>query len=427
MLRASGLVPAPMQPPSLRRNFSMTAFGSIAYAACQFGMLSILARFTTPVEVGRYALALAISGPVFVFANLKLRQVLATDAAGEYTFGHYLGQRILTSSTAALGIVTVVIVLGLDGPTLTTVIAVTVFKALESIIDILYGAMQRHEQMQLIARSQVWRGVGGLIVFGAVVVLARRVEVASVGLAIYTLPQIATNVRRVQRLGLGMRPSFSRGQQGRLTWLALPLGVSVSAGAVAVNMPRYFIQTYEGIAALGIFASLAYVLTMSGTIIAALAEAASPRLANLFATGKWQQFKSTLARLVACGLAVGIAGVAAAVFFGAPALRLLFGPEYAARSEVLVVLMVGAGTQYGIVFLGTAVNAIRRFTVEMPISLAALAVVTAVSVVAVPPLGLMGGALAVLAGQLCTVLCYVALLVKVILPALAGRPDSAVA
>lgn len=402
----------------------MTAVGSLAYAACQFGMLSVLARSTTPVEVGRYALALAITGPVFVFANLKLRQVLATDAAGEYEFGHYLGQRILTSSAAALGIVAVAIVLGMKGATLATVTAVTVFKALESIIDILYGAMQRREQMQLIARSQVWRGVGGLIVFGVVVVWTRRVELASISLAIYTTPQIATDLVRVQRLGVSTRPSFNRFDQTRLTWLALPLGVSVSAGAVAVNMPRYFIQIYEGIAALGIFASLAYVLTVSSTIIGALAQAASPRLANLFETGNRASFKTTLGHLVAFGVGIGFVGVGATVLLGAPALRLIFGEEYSAHADVLVVLMVAAGAQYGVVFLGTAVNAIRKFTVEMPISIAALVVVTSVSAVAVPRFGLMGGAVAVLASQVCTVLCYVALLVKVVLPAVAERNDS---
>ncbi|WP_214405086.1 oligosaccharide flippase family protein [Pseudonocardia lacus] len=407
-----------LRPRSLRRNFSATATGGLVYAACQFGMLSILARFTTPAEVGRYALALAISGPVFAFANLKLRDVLATDAVDQFAFGQYLGQRIVTSAVAVVAIAATALLLGLDEATLVTVLAVTAFKAFESVIDLLYGAMQRREQMHLIARSEVWRGVGGLLVFGALVVWTRRVEVASIGLAVCTAPQIATNTVRLKRLGISARPLFNRSTLRRLTWLALPLGVSIAAGSLRVNVPRYFLQAFEGSVALGIFAALAYVLVLSGTVVGALGQAASPRLANLFAAGQRARFTRTLTRLVALGAALGVAGVAGAALFGAPALRLVFGAEYAAHADVLVVLMVAAAVQYSVVFLGTSVTAIRRFTVQMPISIGVLIVVTAAAAVAVPPWGLMGGALAVLASQVFAMLCYIGLYVRVVLPAL---------
>jgi O-antigen/teichoic acid export membrane protein len=392
--------------------------GSLVYSVCQFGMLSILAKFTTPTEVGRYAIALAISGPVFVFANLKLRQVLATDAAGQFAFREYLGQRIITSVVATGAVAAVALAIGMDGRTLATVLAVTTFKAFESIIDMLYGAMQRHEQMHLIARSQVWRGIGGLLIFGALVIWTHRVEIAVVGLALYTAPQIATNVHRVKGMGISARPSFGGSAQWKLTWLALPLGVSVAAGALTVNVPRYFLQASSGAAALGIFAALAYVLLISSTVIGALAQAASPRLANLFVAGKQALFRRTLARLVGLGVVIGVVGVAGAALLGDSALRLVFGDEYAAHTDVLVVLMTAAAAQYSVAFLGTAVNAIRRFTVQMPISIGALIVVAVTAMLAVPPLGLMGAALAVLASQIFAMLCYVLLLVTVVLPAL---------
>jgi O-antigen/teichoic acid export membrane protein len=185
-----------------------------------------------------------------------------------------------------------------------------------------------------------------------------------------------------------------------------------------VNVPRYVLQVSSGAAVLGIFAALAYVLLMSSTIIGAVAQAASPRLANLFVAGKQVQFRRTLARLVGLGLVLGVVGIAGAALFGAPVLRLLFGEEYAAHTDVLVVLMIAAAAQYSVVFIGTSVNAIRRFAVQMPISLGALLVVAVTAMLAVPPLGLMGGALAVLASQIFTMLCYVVLLVTVVLPAL---------
>jgi O-antigen/teichoic acid export membrane protein len=280
--------------------------------------------------------------------------------------------------------------------------------------------MQRREQMHLIARAQVVRGLGGLLIFGVLLLLTKRVELAALGLAVFTVPLIAASVVRVKRLGIETRPTFSRAQQRKLTLLALPLGVSVTAGALAVNVPRYFIEGVEGTAALGIFAALAYVLTLGGTIVGSLAQAASPRLANLYVSGERVQFRRTLRLLIMCGGVLGCAGVLASLVIGEVALRTVFGDEYAARNEVLVVLMVAAALQYLVAFLGTAVNAIRKFTIQMPISLVTLLTVSAAAAWGVPRFGLMGAALSVLASQIVTGLCYLWLHFSVVRPAIAN-------
>src|SRR5512143_2641504 len=65
---------------SLRRNFSWTLAGNIVYAGCQWGVLVILAKLGTPEMVGQFALGLAVTAPVIIFANLALRGVQVTDA-----------------------------------------------------------------------------------------------------------------------------------------------------------------------------------------------------------------------------------------------------------------------------------------------------------------------------------------------------------
>ena len=64
---------APSLVPSLRANFGWTLAGSVIYGACQWGMLSVLAKLGGTVIVGQFTLALAISAPVFTFTSLQLR------------------------------------------------------------------------------------------------------------------------------------------------------------------------------------------------------------------------------------------------------------------------------------------------------------------------------------------------------------------
>ena len=85
---------------SLRANFSWTLVGNVVYAACQWGMLTVLAKLGSPEAVGQFSLGLAVGAPVMMLANLQLRGIQATDARREYAFGDYLALRLLTTALA---------------------------------------------------------------------------------------------------------------------------------------------------------------------------------------------------------------------------------------------------------------------------------------------------------------------------------------
>src|SRR5580700_4270976 len=90
------------QPRSIRANFAWTLAGYAVYAGCQWGMLVALAKLGTPAMVGQFALGLAATAPLLMFANLQLRTVLATDTRGEYAFSDYLGLRLSSTLLALL-------------------------------------------------------------------------------------------------------------------------------------------------------------------------------------------------------------------------------------------------------------------------------------------------------------------------------------
>jgi O-antigen/teichoic acid export membrane protein len=70
---------------------------------------------------------------------------------------------------------------------------------------------------------------------------------------------------------------------------------------------------------------------------------------------------------------VGGLGVLGAVLVGRPALQFFYGSEYAKWSSVLTLLAAALAITYLYVFLGTAANAMRRFGVQLPVSMTILA------------------------------------------------------
>ena len=396
---------------SLRANFSWTFVGNVIYAGCQWGMLVVLAKLGSPEMVGQFALGLAITAPVIMFANLQLRAVQATDARREYLFGDYFGLRLITTALALLVITGIVLASGYRWETARVISAVGVAKALEAISDVFYGLLQQRERMDRIAKSKMIKGPLSLVALGIGVYLTGSVFWGSVGLAVawalilagYDVPSGALMLRPMPQQdgptpGEGgqeatLRPRWGMSTLTRLAWLALPLGIVMMLISLNANIPRYFVERYLGEGGLGIFAAIAYLQTAGGTVVGALGQSASPRLATYYATGNGRAFRGLLLKLVGIGVLLGGVGVLVALVAGREILTLLYQSEYAQR-DLFVWLMVAAGIAYVASFLGHGMTAARYFRAQVPL----FALVTAASALAclwlIPASGLRGAATA---------------------------------
>ena len=138
----------------------------MSYALCQWGMLSVLAKAGSAGLVGQFALGLAVAAPVFMFANLQLRAVQATDMHGEYRFCDYFTLRVLTTAAGLLMIAGLMSVLHYDRVTRDVILLVATAKSIECMSDVIGGLLQLHERLDQVARSLMIRGVLSLCAFG---------------------------------------------------------------------------------------------------------------------------------------------------------------------------------------------------------------------------------------------------------------------
>src|SRR5207247_10849508 len=80
---------------SLRRHVAWALAGHLGYSACQWGVLVCIAKLGPAADVGRFALALALTAPIITLTSLNLRLLQATDAREDYPFSVYLSVRII--------------------------------------------------------------------------------------------------------------------------------------------------------------------------------------------------------------------------------------------------------------------------------------------------------------------------------------------
>jgi O-antigen/teichoic acid export membrane protein len=405
----------PAQPKrslSLRQNFAWNFFGNVIYAGCQWGIMVVLAKLTSPEKLGQFALGLAVTAPIILFSQLQLRGVQATDARGNFEFGHYLALRLLTTGLALAVIWGVAGWGGYDRATCWIILAIGWSKGVDSLKDVYYGLMQRHERMDRMAQSRI---AGGVLALGCLAGLIWNTRSVVAGVLGMVVAQFAVwliydrqHVRRLlvtaPREPGAIRPLFDAKILWHLAILALPLGLVMMILSLNTNIPRYFIEHYEGVAQLGIFAALSYVVVAGNTFIIALGQAALPQLAKCYAAGNCSSYKRILGRMVIMGLAVGTAGVLMAWLAGPWILAVVYGPEYARQNRVFIVLMGVGAVQYVASFMGYGMTAAHYFRAQLPL-FACVCLATAVaSFICIPCWGVMGAAMALLVGACCNII-----------------------
>lgn len=423
--------PAP-RPLSLRLNFSWTLVGNLVASGSQWATLSVLAKFGSPRMVGQYALGVAVSQTVTMFAQLNLRIVQATDTGQRYDFGDYLGLRLITT---ALGIFTIA-ALALSGgnhrETVGVILLVGVGSAFDSVSDIFYGLLHLHERMDRIAIGMSARGLLalagawlGTLLAGSVLAAVAGVALASLAVMIfYDIPQGLRILRIIPPSGV----ESSDSRTGASTWQsnfdpmtlvllarhALPMGITMLLVALTSNIPRYFIKHYRGEHELGLFAAMAIFIGLGRTVMNALGQAACPRLAKLFATGQRGAFRALMVRLVALGIIGGTVGPLVAAVAGRPILRLIYTVEYEKQVGVLVLVLIAGGIGYVNSFLGYGITAAMYYRIQIAWIGLTATVATLAGWWMIPSGGLSGAALSMVLAMGIQLACGLAILVAVL-------------
>src|ERR1017187_3732912 len=224
---------------ALRAGVMWPGFGNGVYLACQYATLMVLAKLGNPKLVGQFSLGLAITAPVIIFSQMQLRQMQVTDVRGEYLFADYFSSRLSFSALALVIIGGVVAFSGFPLAVGLLVMLIGLAKVFESLSDVAYGKIQRHERLDLIAISLVIKGLGSLLAFGIALRLTGSViwsvaAMCAVWAALffcYDLPTANRVSEERAKLLVWRFPTLKR-----LTMLAMPLAFASGLTSILGNM-----------------------------------------------------------------------------------------------------------------------------------------------------------------------------------------------
>ena len=379
-----------------KRDFVWTAASRAIYALAQWLILIVVARLGDVEQLGMLAFALAVTGPVIVFAQLNMRTYMATDASAQFRFEDYHAALAVTM----LGAVTVLAGIAFwrfpsDREAAALILVVGLYKSVEALSGVYYGALQRAARVRDISISVAAHGIAAMAAMAAALAAGEGVLQGAVAIfVIWTVLLLAWDGRALPLTHVGTVMSTREPAVNAVISACWPLGAVLAMLTLRINIPVYFVDAYGNSADVGFYSAMAYFIVIGNMVTGSLLEVAAPRYANYYRDGYHFACRRLFLRLGVVIVSVGATGVLIAAAAGELILQLLYGAPFATHAPVLVFVMLAAAVMYVSQLFGMMLTVTRSFRQQVIANIVGIIAAVVLSVLLIPEFGLIGAALA---------------------------------
>ena len=192
-----------------KKNMIWNIAGSFCYAFASILLSFMVMRISGDSAGGIFAFGFSTFGQqMFTVAYFGIRPFQITDGSGEYSFGDYLGHRILTSGMAVLISALYLTWMGVAGaysPVKAAVVfLLAMYKIIDGFADVYESEFQRQGCLYLTGKSNTFRPVLSVITFLCVLLFTRDMIAPESGLLAACWGAVAAQVLGVALFNLSV-------------------------------------------------------------------------------------------------------------------------------------------------------------------------------------------------------------------------------
>lgn len=387
------------QPLSLRSNSIWNIFASLSYSLTQWGILIVIAKFGSPEMVGIFTLALAITAPIVLLFRFDLRSVVASDSNDDYSFDDYYSLSIISTMFFIVTTITISLFYAPNWEIVFVIIVFSLARAIESMSEVMYGQMQKHERLDLTAKSRIIKGIISLTLFLIIMAVTQNLVLATSGYfiswliiyIIYDYPMAALFGR--------FSFKFTKKKLLALFLLSIPLGFAQLIGSLGSNVPRYFLEYFHDPKLLGFLGAIMYIISAGNNFVLAISAAILPKLSRHYSNYEIKDFIKLLVQFMLFILSLTSVALIIVRFVGEDILTLIYTVEYGQYGTEFFYFTVLGLIMYASQVLDSGLISTRVFKVQPYINLIALISIIISSYYFIPNHGIMGVLYSITIGQ----------------------------
>ena len=312
--------------------------GEVANIMALLLILATIARLGTPQELGQYHFALSLLAPIFMLLWMQQRTILASDHERRYPTRTYYYARSVAISAA-------VIISGLIGMLWGSSGFMTIFlimlatKVVESYSDLNSGLFLRAGQPVTVSSFKIARALSSSLAFVLMYWLTGTLPVALTSVLFISLSVLAFEARTAWNI----ESSVNQPMPQASSMLALfrdtsALGLLEFLYSIQSNLPKYILMSFSGEAAVGIYASLVYMLRPAILFVTSGFQAALKKLSYLHSKDNEVELRRLLRQLIGLALAISASMTLVFALSGNWILGTAFGKQFSHYQNYLVLV-----------------------------------------------------------------------------------------
>lgn len=320
------------------KTISWLVASNIIKSFAQWGILVILIKFFAAVDVGYFTLGLALSAPIFMLSEMQMKSVLVVEPEdGHDYFKTYLFIRFIATIFA---VTTLVVYCVFFRDFNWILIAVILYKAIESLIDILYGYMQKKDDMISMSKIDISKTCLTIIFCLLSTLLLQKIfttilSIIFVSSLFYFICFVYLKKYLIHKLE-------------RFSWIAtkdivkksFPLGISVLFTSYITNYPRIVIESNCGAEMLAYFGAYSYLAIGVFQVNIPLQTYLRQRLSICFQKNNKQDFMSKIYKTICAFIFLGTVVFLAFYFIGDVIIKIIYEESYIEYKDVIYSLFL---------------------------------------------------------------------------------------
>lgn len=378
------------------KNISWVFGANLFVSFSKWLTIVVIAKILSPGDVGIYSLAFAISAPLTLLANMKLRSIYITD--DEKDFKDYIYTRNLVSVliTLLLAILSFIIY----PEYFTIIMLIGLIKIFDLQSDIYYAIPHKNEDMKLIGKLMILKHVFTFVVFLIAIYLTKDLVIS---ILIQLITQILilyfVEVREINKRYILQKDNIGLDSRNiKLVILAgLPLGFVQMMMSFNTSYPQYLIEYFESAEILGYFSAIVYIVMIGNMLINAVSQNFLPILSKKINLRDYYSFKKIVFfNLTGLSLMIGLLLISCSYFFGESFLRVFYGNEYANYNHVLILMSFALAINFISWNFDTALLTMKYISIQPKISIIILIVNLVLGYFFISSYGIIGAAITVI-------------------------------
>lgn len=351
------------QKKQFKKNFIWNTLGTGLNAFNSLFFMIIATRINGVEQAGVFTIAFSTACIVYAIGLYAGRIYQVTELDKTISDKDFIISRVVTNGIMIVGLLFFCFIRGYDAEKTWVFLLLTIYKALEAFSDVLYGVLQKKEELDIVGKSLFIKSLLSIVLFLIVNLITKNMTISIISMIIIcVLIIILYDFRKANKYIDYKIKAKSKNVINILKKGFFTFGISF-LGMYVLNAPKYSIDTYLSNDFQTIFGIIVMPATVVGLVAQFLIHPYLTQILNLYEKVDLKNLKKLILKLIVLVIGFGLIATILGYFVGTQVLGAIYGVDLSAYKIELAVVILSA-TLYTIVTIYSSVLTTVRQTVS---------------------------------------------------------------